>query len=174
MWALNAGEPQAPAAPEPGGAKFERLFTQLDKFCDYIESIPQLAQHPEIRQRVAALRAGKGQLKMARSDVLYHQKVHQAQTAQLLQKHKEEQAAMLQKKEAMDQPAPPLDGNALGQALAKDLGLVGPTPAPGKAASPRPNGVAKPTDDGKARETTKVNFGDREIQQYLKRNGLWK
>jgi hypothetical protein len=97
-------------------------------------------------------------------------------SAQLLQKHQEEKAALLKKKEAMDQPAAPLDGNALGQSLVKDLGLPGPTPTPEKAAPPKPNGVgvAKPADDAKAKETTKVNFGDREIQEYLKRNGLWK
>jgi hypothetical protein len=173
--ALGRGDAQEHPAPgsEEDADRLNELAAAIDKFTNLILSFPQLAGHPEVRHYVDLLQESKGQQKMAQSEVLYHRKVHEAQTAQLVRKSRAQEAAFLKKQEEMAKPAPPLDGNALGQSLAKDLGLLGLTPTPVKAAPPKPNGAAKPAANGKTQATTKVNIGDPEILEYLKRKGLW-
>jgi Peptidase C39 family len=100
-----------------------RLFGELDKFCGHILSLPAAANHPEIKQQLAFITASRETLTLALAEELARQKALKEQMAKRRQAAKEQQEAHRQRMEELSRPAPPLDGNALGYALLKNLGL---------------------------------------------------
>jgi hypothetical protein len=119
---LSQGAPPVPAA-EPAPLSLDRLFVELDKFCNHILSLPAAANHPDIKRYLAAIATGKEELKQARAEALTHLKTHEERLAKLAGEAKLRQEAHRKKLEELNRPAPPLDGNALGHALLKNLGF---------------------------------------------------
>ena len=101
-----------------------RLFQELDKFCDHVQSLPAVADRADVRQQLDFIRASKDKLKLAQAEEFVHRKLNQARLTQLQQMAQQQEEAFLKKQEEINKPAPASDGNALGQALLKDLGLL--------------------------------------------------
>jgi hypothetical protein len=112
-----------PERPVDGPQNFDAIFAELDKFYNYALSIPGAAEHPELKTHLDFLMAGKEKLRLAQSEELAYQKIRDDQLAALKQESKQEQEAHRKKVEELNTPPPPLDGNALGDALLKNLGF---------------------------------------------------
>lgn len=115
----------AGAAQSAGGVlDLGNLFGELDRFCNHILSFPAAANNADILQQIAFINASKDQLKLAQDEELARRRVQRAEAEQREQKFKQDEANLLKKKEDIEKPAPPADGNALGRSLLKDLGLL--------------------------------------------------
>jgi predicted double-glycine peptidase len=119
---LSAKSPETPSS-EGDAWNLDRLFGELDKFCGYILSLPGATNHPEIKQQFEFLTASKEKLKLAQTEELAHRKSRQEQLANLVQAAKQRAETHHKKVQELNTESSPLDGNALGQALLKNLGL---------------------------------------------------
>jgi hypothetical protein len=102
----------------------DRVFGEIDKFCAHVLSLPAAANRSDMLQYLDFLKASKDKLKMAQTEELSYLQMRQAQLTQLQQQSRQDEASLLKQQEEINQPAQALDGNALGQALLKDLGLL--------------------------------------------------
>jgi hypothetical protein len=118
-----ASEAQPAPSAKQAAMTFDRLFAELDKFCNHIISIPAAANHPEIKQQLDFITSSKDKLRVAQAESSFHLKAHQEQLAKQAGEAKQREAAHRKKMEEVNRPAPPLDGNALGHALLKNLGF---------------------------------------------------
>jgi Papain-like cysteine protease AvrRpt2 len=146
-FALGGPEPEVPASPEAQANRFEPLFAQLDKFSSFVRGLPE-ADDPDVLKQLDYLQSCKDQLKLAQAEELAQRKRQQAQMAQLEKKSRQEEEAILKKREEINKPAPPLDGNALGLALVLDLHLLEDPAQTGKGTAPVPGGVSPPKRPG--------------------------
>lgn len=116
-------DPNATSGSEEDPLNLNRLFGELDKFCSHVLSRPAAANHPDIKAQIDIITAGKEKLKLVQSEQLVHEKTHQARLTMMLAAAKLRKEAHLKRMEEFNKPLPPLDGNALGCALLKNLGL---------------------------------------------------
>jgi Peptidase C39 family len=140
-WTFNLQPPPAgesagassPPSPDPRAAwvsaedpwKLKGLFGEIDKFCGHIMSLPVSANRPEIKQHIDFILAGKNKLKLAEAEDLANRMATQERLAAMVRTAKQREAAHLKRMEDLNTPSPPLDGNALGHALLKNLGFTG-------------------------------------------------
>jgi hypothetical protein len=134
LWTFSAGTSAAEGvadekdAARPGGTPpnealdFTPLFAELDKFSNLVLSLPAAANNPDIKRYTEALAARKEDLKQSQAVALQNLKAHKEQLAKLVQEAAEKQEAHRKKMEEVNKPSPPLDPNALGRALMKNLG----------------------------------------------------
>jgi len=120
---LSAETPETSSSEEDAW-NLDRLFGELDKFCAYILSLPGATNHPEIEQQLDFLAASKEKLKLAQTEELAHRAARQEQLANLVQRAKQRAEAHHKKMEEFNTLSSPLDGNALGHALLKNLGFT--------------------------------------------------
>jgi len=133
LWSFNESGATAATFPDLAGSKsepridsplnFEAVFAELDKFCNYALSIPGAAEHAELKMHLDFLSAGREKLKVAQSEELAYQKIRADEMTALKQKSSKEQEAHNKMVQELNTPPPPLDGNALGHALLKNLGF---------------------------------------------------
>jgi hypothetical protein len=102
---------------------FDMVFAQLDKFTAYVRGIPGIDRYPEVQAHLAVLEAGKTNLKLADAESMGYHKIRQDQMATMKKDSQQKQEAHKKKTEALNTPSPPLDGDALGHALLKNLGF---------------------------------------------------
>ncbi len=122
---IPATEAPPPALEKPEDPfKLEHLFGELDKFCNHIRSLPKAANNPDIKAQLDFIVASKEKLKLAQAETLAHQKMHQEKLVAMLQQAKQKEEAHRKKMEELNKPSPPLDGDALGRALLKNLGFT--------------------------------------------------
>ncbi len=117
-----AAFPNAPLAEE--ALNFTALFAQLDQFCGHILSLPAAANNPDIKRLIGSLAAHKEEMNQVRGEALKHIKTHQDQMAKLVQDAKQRREAHEKKSKELNRPSPPLDADALGRALLKNLGFI--------------------------------------------------
>lgn len=136
--ASNAfNDPDRPASSRPspmdlhGAAEAEHssswmnaCFGALEQFCAHIRSTPAAANHAAIKQYLEALAASKTRIKLAESERLVYQKIARDQLADLQAATELKRQAHQKRIEELNRPSPPLDGDALGRALLKNLGFV--------------------------------------------------
>ncbi|HXA04262.1 MAG TPA: cysteine peptidase family C39 domain-containing protein [Bryobacteraceae bacterium] len=127
----HAGASSALSAVAAGGAPsaadpmiLERLFGELDKFCNFILASPAGAKDPAIRQQLDFIAASKEKMRLARIETLAHRQMVRDQLMKLQEEAKKKEEVHRQRMEKLNTPAPPLDGDALGRALLKNLGLT--------------------------------------------------
>jgi hypothetical protein len=124
-----AGAPMEAQPPAPAIAPVEaidivKLFGQLDKFTSHVRSIPRAANDPAVKQRLDLLEEGKEKMKAAHAEDLARRAAVFGKLAAFEEKNKQQKEAELKKIEDRNAPAPPLDGDALRDAMLKNLGLV--------------------------------------------------
>ena len=133
VFTLRAGAAAgAPVEAQPSAAgtpvvlpsiDLAKLFAEIDKFTSHVLSIPAAANNPEIKKRLEIVEASKEQIKVAHAEDLARRVTVFGQLAALEEKHKQQKEAELKKVEDRNAPAPPLDGDALGNAMLKNLGF---------------------------------------------------
>jgi hypothetical protein len=132
MWSFNeAGTstgdfPRAAAQagstlPEP--QSLDKLFGELDKFCAHLLSVPGAENHADLKTQVGFIQSGKERLRLAQIEELTTYKTRADQMAAVERQSKEKAEANRKQQEELNAEPPPLDGNALGQALLKNLGF---------------------------------------------------
>jgi hypothetical protein len=130
MWnftaAASASAKVTPEEPEKEKDPFQlgKVFAAIDQYCASIMAMPLIPNNPDIIKCLDALKATKGKLKEAAEQQLAQQKAHMEKLDALVEKAKQAREAHNKQKEALAAPSPPLDGNALGLALLKNMGLI--------------------------------------------------
>ena len=114
--------PEAKAASQERTLNLDQLFDALDKFCNHI--LPAAASHPEIKQQLDFIAASKEKLTLALAEQRAQAQARREQLANVLQGIRQKEEARRKQLEELNRPLPPLDGNALGRALLKNLGLA--------------------------------------------------
>jgi len=124
-WTFSLAAPP-PMATEGAGefsAQLTRAFAELDKFMAQALSSEAVARDPRVQSLFAFINSSKEKVLVAQSEELVRQKAQEAELSQFVQQCKQAEEALLKKKEEIAKPSPPLDGNALGEALVKELGF---------------------------------------------------
>lgn len=120
--ASASAQPAPP--PEKNPLDFGRMIAEVDKFCTSIRAVPGAEGHPEIKKKLEFIASSEDKLKLAMAEALLQRKAHQEQLAKMLDTAKQNADAHRQRVVELQRPAPPLDGNALGRALLKNLGFI--------------------------------------------------
>jgi len=135
FWSFNQAAPQAAAAapapqsvPDPQAlvtpVDFEKVFAAMDNFCSHVMSIPGASARTDLRTQVDYLLGLKEKIKLAQIEGLSHARARQELITSIGQEAAQKEAAHRRKVEELNQPAPALDGDALGHALLKNLGFI--------------------------------------------------
>jgi hypothetical protein len=126
MWSFSLDEPPPKPTSGPGGQPFSvnSAFSELEKFWAQVMTSEKAANHPELRKQVEFMKASKEKIALAQVETLVAHKAREAQSSDFRKKCKLAEEAILKKREEIATPASPLDGNALGLALVKALGLL--------------------------------------------------
>jgi hypothetical protein len=119
--AAKAAAPEANSTAAPG-VDTAKLFAEIDKFTNQVLSIPAAANNPDIKKKLELLAASKEQFKTAHAAELARRAAVLGQLATLQEKTKQQRDAQLKKIENLNAPAP-LDGDALCDAMLKNLGF---------------------------------------------------
>jgi hypothetical protein len=115
----------APGPPEDPW-KLNPVFDALDKFCNHIMSLANLANRPDIKAQIDFLKSGKEKLKLAQAEQKARHEQGRWHLAAIKKSAMESEQAHLNRVEELNTPSAPLDGLALGSALLKNLGLGRP------------------------------------------------
>ncbi|MDR3676642.1 MAG: cysteine peptidase family C39 domain-containing protein [Acidobacteriota bacterium] len=130
MWNFAAAPPpaaqSAPEKAEKAEDPFQlgQLFAALDKFCATVVAMPMVAGNAEVMKHIDFLKGSKDKLTEAAAKDLANYKAQTDKMAARLHKSQQAKEAHNKKVEELKTPSPPLDGNALGLALLKNLGLI--------------------------------------------------
>jgi hypothetical protein len=123
-WSFGVLPAGAPSGSESDWT-LDHLFREVDKFRDYLLSLPAAANSADVRTQLDGIEDTKEKLRLAQSEKQAYDTMGQEQLTQAQQKAKQDEEALLAKKEEINRPPPSSDGNALGQSLLKGLGLLG-------------------------------------------------
>ena len=127
----GSGDDASASAPGPDAASspatdldVDKLFGAIDKFCNFVLTLPAAAHQPELMKQLDHIAGSKERFKLAYAEQLARRAAAQGQFATLIRALKEKEARQRRKMERRDTPSPPLDGDALGHALLKNVGLA--------------------------------------------------
>ena len=133
MWSFNeAGTSTSdlPRATAPAGDSripalqdLDKTFALLDKFCAHMLSIPGAENHPDLKAQIDFIQGNKQPLRLAQAEELVGIKARLDRLAAAREESKQQEEAGRKKKQERNAPLPPLDGDALGQSLLKNLGF---------------------------------------------------
>lgn len=119
---------QAPAPPEPPSdheePDFAKMFAALDRFAEFAMTVPGAANHAELKSHIDVIRGARQQVTQALAEDGAHVKARTDRIEALTQKVRQREEAERKRVEDAEKVPPPLDGNALGRALRKNLGLT--------------------------------------------------
>jgi hypothetical protein len=126
------GNPGVGDAPSPAAAvddaaepaSLGQMFDSLDKFVEHVRNVPGIESNAEIQQQLQILAGSRASAKLALAEAAVHSQVQKSQLDAFEQATKERGDAIRKRKEEVNKPSPPLDGNALGRALLKNLGFT--------------------------------------------------
>ena len=136
MWTFSLNGPHAAAAFASGDAatpaasasedpwKLDRLFAEVDKFRGYILALPAAANHPDLKRQLDFIASSKEKLKLAQAEDLARLKARREKLDVAEQAARQRQEDRRKKMEELNRPGQPLDGDALAQALLKNLGFI--------------------------------------------------
>jgi peptidase C39-like protein len=130
LWSFNEAGPSTGESPRPAAAapvartvNFEKLFTEVDKFCAYALAQRGTADHIELRQQLDFLAGTKERVLLAQAEATTRIKTRQDKLDASRDSMKEKEAARRREAEERNKPLPPLDGKAIACALLKNLGF---------------------------------------------------
>ena len=110
------------AVPVPA-VDIAKLFAEIDKFTSQILNIPAAANDPRIKQKLEFVAATKEQFQTAHAEDLARRTAVLGQFAALEEKSKQQKEAQLKKKEDLNSPGTPIDGDALANEMLRKLGF---------------------------------------------------
>ena len=102
----------------------DKMFEALDKFLALIAEVPGSKDNPEIVQQLAAIKINRERLTLANAEAQANQKQRADRMAGMRRQTEERQEIHRKKLEELQKRLPPLDGDALGHALLKNLGFM--------------------------------------------------
>ena len=111
-------KPPLPALPD-----LEKAFAQLDRFCSHVLSIPGLAENVDLKAQLDFMQAGKERVRLAQAEEFAAIKARMDRLSAAGEESKKEAENRRKKQEEDNAPLSPLDANALGRALLKNLGF---------------------------------------------------
>jgi hypothetical protein len=117
-----AGTKKAPAVPPM--ADLNSVFAEMDKFCAHILSLPAVAANADVKRNLDFIAASKEQLRIVCDQEFTRRATRQATLAAAQRTVQEQREEALKKMEEADTPPAPVDGDTLGRALLKNLGLT--------------------------------------------------
>ncbi len=113
---------QAPASvPEP--ADLTAAFAALERFCEMLRGVPGAAEHQDLKAHLGVLEAGQQKFMQAQAEQFAAFKARAEQLASLKAESEQRLEVRRKKMEERNAPPPRLDGDALKDALLKNLGL---------------------------------------------------
>ena len=86
-------------------------------------SLPGAENHPELKAQIDFIQGNKQALRLEQAEELAGIKARLDRLAAATEQSKQQEEAGHKKMEERNAPLPPLDGDALGQALLKNLGF---------------------------------------------------
>jgi hypothetical protein len=132
VFTFNAGVADTPVEAQPSAAvaavpvdavDLAKLFAEIDKFTSNIRNMPKAVNNPEIQKKLDLLEAGKERIRVAHAEDLARRAAVVGQFAAFEEMTKQQEEEQLKKVEDRNAPAPPLDGDALSDAMFKNLGF---------------------------------------------------
>jgi Peptidase C39 family len=132
LWSFNeagtsTGEipPPAPASAPPVAqtVNFDKLFTEMDKFCAFAAAHPEAADHAELKQQLDFLAGTKEKVLRAQAEATARIRARQEKLDASRDAMKKKEEARRQQAEERNKLLPPLDGNAVAHALLRNLGF---------------------------------------------------
>jgi hypothetical protein len=133
MWSFteagtSTGDRPRPAAPDTGAAilsppDLDPVFAQLDKFCAHMLGNPGAADHPDLKAQIDFIQGNKNKLRQAQAEEVAGLNAHIGGLAAATEDSKKNQEVRRKTSGERNAPLPRLDGDALGQALLKNLGF---------------------------------------------------
>jgi hypothetical protein len=116
----------APAAPraDTGEPDFAKMFAALDQFAAFAMTIPGAANHAELKSHLDVIRGARQQLARAQAEEAAQVKMRDDRIEALTKADRQREEAQRKQKEKLEKVPPPLDGDALGRALRKNLGFT--------------------------------------------------
>jgi predicted double-glycine peptidase len=116
----------ARAAPQAdtGEPDFAKMFAALDRFVNFAMTIPGAANHAQLKTHLDVIRGARQQIPQAMAEDAAHMKARADRVEALKQAAKQREEARRKQKEKLEKAPPPLDGDALGRALRKNLGFT--------------------------------------------------
>ena len=118
---VEAPPPKPRLTPGQEPASVKNAFAELEKFWAQVMTSEKAAKHPEIQKQVNFMKTSQEKIALAQFETLVARKAHEAQVSTFQEKCRQAEDAILKKREEIATPGLPLDGNALGLALVKDL-----------------------------------------------------
>jgi hypothetical protein len=118
-----AAKSAGPKSPEIPSVDLAKLFSEVDKFTGHIRSMRGAEQNPDIKKRLDFIESTKGDIKVAHAADLARREAAMGQLAAFKEKSEKDEEEQLKKAEARKTPGPPLDGDAIGNAMLKNLGF---------------------------------------------------
>jgi hypothetical protein len=131
-WDFIKGAPAPAVSPPPEEQKKEspvvveinKAFAKIDQYCAQLAALPLVAANAQVMKNLELIKGSRGKMLEAAAELQEKRRVHLAKLQARLEKAQAKKAALDQKKAEMKMPPPPLDGNALGVALLKNMGLI--------------------------------------------------
>ena len=126
-------EPGASSGPMPGPPRLpgpkqplplDVLFAHLDKFVAFAQNSPGAAENAELQKHLQDLAAQREKLKLIEVEAAANRAAGNANMAKLEQIARDNQEALRKRKESLPGGSAPLDGDALGRALMRNLGFI--------------------------------------------------
>ncbi len=133
VFTFDPGAAATAPAPRPSGSAVPplaaqvdvaKVFEAMDKFTSLALSVPAAALNPDIKKQLEFIAEGKEKFRIAYAEQMAQRTAVLGQLAALAENHKQQEQAQVKKMEQLNAPQAPLDGNALGRALLKNLGFV--------------------------------------------------
>jgi len=101
----------------------DKAFAQLDIFCSHVLSITGLADHADLKAQLDFVQARKKSVRLAQAEEFAAIQARLDRFAAHGEEAKKKAEERRKQQEELDAPLAPLDANALGQALLKNLGF---------------------------------------------------
>jgi hypothetical protein len=109
----------APSIPQP--PNLDQLLAGLDVFCAQLLRVSGAEHHSDLTTQLDFIRSSKESLKAAQAKDVAGCKVRVDHFAAFVEESKKNAEAQQRREQELSAPPPPLDANALGQALLKNL-----------------------------------------------------
>ena len=122
MW--SPGRSAAADENAVSGPNLDQFYAAIGRFRDQVLSIPAAAAHPDVINQLDFITASKEKFQLAYAEQLAHISMRRAQLSAMAEEADRKAEVQRKMLEDMAKPAPPLDGNALGRALLKNLGFI--------------------------------------------------
>jgi hypothetical protein len=123
-FAVQSKEQLENAESADGFPNFERVFSEIDRFCQIIRSMPGLAKRQDVLEHLSYLTGTRERLRAVQIERLAHRRASLTRIADLEAKARRDEETLENRKEELRKAAGPVDGNDLARALLKDLGLL--------------------------------------------------